>query len=72
MLRNTWPVEELTLKKVECDTFVYFIKILKAYKCQKEKIETRYNPEKDKALEEYLWKHKGIDMQISILSLTGK
>lgn len=46
MLKNTWPADGLTLKKVECDTHVYFIKILKLTKCKKEKVEPHYNREK--------------------------
>lgn len=49
MLNNTWPAEGLTLKKVECDTYVYFIKIIKVSKCQKEKIDQCFNLEKNKA-----------------------
>ena len=30
MLNNTWAAEGLTLKRVECDTYVYFIKIIKS------------------------------------------
>lgn len=70
MLNNTWPAKELTLQRLEYDTYIFFIKIsLKVTKCQKEKIE-HYNQVKYNDLKKYPWKHKGIDMQISILSLT--